>query len=362
MEHQDDQRHAELNRDGDGFTMEFKIDVVDDIEAQVEEMMRLGALGYFKEARQLSQSIAPVHQQKFEVVFEQLRLMLDQGAYTDLIERAESYHKDAYTPMQSTLLKMMIAIARISMSSTEDSQALEFLRGLQHIDPLLLCERLQQRLIDQLWTTEELLEVVLLLRLWYLGQIHELEPTTSLDEKKYACLIEGAFFLLEQEQYWAAEMMFQSAFARRLFDSVTLRDPYPWINVMEALERLEKVDESTFEGRLTKMTVAQIILEGIVMHQYIASSRGLAIASASVIRTRLSRLQAHLERRLTDEDYGPRLAMRCRFIGLLDGMAIVLGRGSNQEISRVMEEVHALQTQARHYEDRAMYSTLELIT
>ncbi|KAI7479421.1 hypothetical protein KC357_g4224 [Hortaea werneckii] len=66
MEQQSNPKHLETDEEDGGFAMEFRIGVVEDIEAQVEEMMRLGALGYFKEARQLSQSIAPAHQRTFE--------------------------------------------------------------------------------------------------------------------------------------------------------------------------------------------------------------------------------------------------------------------------------------------------------
>lgn len=47
----------------------------------------------------------------------------------------------------------------------------------------------------------------------------------------------------------------------------------------------------------------------------------------------------HLEQRFTDKDDGALLAMRCLLTGFLDGMASVLYRGSNQEATRVIEEV-----------------------
>ncbi|KAI7081976.1 hypothetical protein KC356_g8744 [Hortaea werneckii] len=155
MEQQNVGKQAEPHEDDEGFTMEFKIEVVDDIEAQVEEMMRLGALGYFKEARQLSQSIAPVHQQTFEVVFEQLRLMLDQGAYSDLIARAESHPQDLCTAKQSDLIALMVAIACASISGAEEFQASATLGKRELIDPAALCVHLHQRLRDASWTLEK---------------------------------------------------------------------------------------------------------------------------------------------------------------------------------------------------------------
>ncbi|RMY16519.1 hypothetical protein D0867_06490 [Hortaea werneckii] len=155
MEHHRDERHAKPGDDDGGFTMDFTIEVVEDIEAQMEEMMRLGALGNFKEARQVAQSIAPEYQQKFEVVFEQLKLMLDQGAYTDLIAKARSYPQEAWTPAQSALVSKIVAIAHVGMSSDEESQASDALRESQHIRPDLLCKRFQHQLADDFQNSQE---------------------------------------------------------------------------------------------------------------------------------------------------------------------------------------------------------------
>lgn len=153
MEQQSNPKHLETDEEDGGFAMEFRIGVVEDIEAQVEEMMRLGALGYFKEARQLSQSIAPAHQRTFEVVFEQLRLMLDQGAYTDLIERAESHPKNVCTSEQSDLIALMVAIAHVSISGVGQTHPSDTLSQFQHVG--LLIAQLRRRLSDGQWTTQE---------------------------------------------------------------------------------------------------------------------------------------------------------------------------------------------------------------
>lgn len=156
MEHRHDEISAEPGEDDGGFTMDFAIEVVEDIEAQMEEMMRLGALGYFKEARQVSQSIAPEYQQKFEVVFEQLRLMLDQGAYVDLIARAESFPKNACTPEQSALIALMVAITHLRMNDTKETQAFDdALRQSQLLDIPAIHTRLRDRLKGGNWAIEE---------------------------------------------------------------------------------------------------------------------------------------------------------------------------------------------------------------
>ncbi|KAI6791309.1 hypothetical protein KC367_g8104 [Hortaea werneckii] len=196
MEQQNVGKQAEPHEDDEGFTMEFKIEVVDDIEAQVEEMMRLGALGYFQEARQLSHSTASGHQRKFEVVFEQLRLMLDQGAYTDLIARAESHPQDSCTAQQSDLIALMNAIAHASVSGAKGSQPSNKLEESQIIEPAALCVQLQQRLRDASWTFEELLEDLLLLRLWFVRRTHQSAPVTALETSTYYGLVEVVFMLL----------------------------------------------------------------------------------------------------------------------------------------------------------------------
>lgn len=61
MEQRIDEWRAEQNGENVSFAMDFRTEVVDEVGAQLEETMRLGSLGYFKEARQVSQSIAPVH-------------------------------------------------------------------------------------------------------------------------------------------------------------------------------------------------------------------------------------------------------------------------------------------------------------
>ncbi|KAI6793948.1 hypothetical protein KC327_g17117 [Hortaea werneckii] len=273
MDHQDDQRNAELNEDADGFTMVFKIDVVDDIEAQVEEMMRLGALGYFSEARQLSQSIAPVHQQKFEVVFEQLRLMLEQESYPDLIARAKSYHEDA------------------SSDALEESQ---------HIDPSAICVRLPDRVNNESWTVEELLEDLLSLRLWYLGKYHG-AAVTGLDENPAGRLLDAAFVLLGQEQFWAAKSLFLFIILHGLFYGVP-----QGIDTQSAVELVQKIDESTYGSRVTKVALAREIGDWTTWSQGFPPPRPLNIRRLEEIWRLAEDTQADMERRFEGEDYGSR--------------------------------------------------------
>ena len=67
-----------------GFTMDFSIDIVEDVPALVEEMMRLGALGYFKNARKLCDGVLARHTSTFAVAVECMRLLLRQGDFERL--------------------------------------------------------------------------------------------------------------------------------------------------------------------------------------------------------------------------------------------------------------------------------------
>ena len=155
MDPQNNPEHLKADEEDDSFTMEFRMEVVDDIEAQVEEMMCFGTQGYFKRARQVSQSIAPAHQQTFGVVFEQLRLLLDQGAYADLIERADSHPKNVCTAEQCDLIALMVAIAHVSMNGDGSSHRSDAWRKFQHIRPAALIVQLQDRVIGGQWPIEE---------------------------------------------------------------------------------------------------------------------------------------------------------------------------------------------------------------
>ncbi|KAI7183642.1 hypothetical protein KC363_g8141 [Hortaea werneckii] len=352
MERQSNDEHLERDEEDGGFTMEFRIGVVEDIEAQVEEMMRLGALGYFKEARQLSQSIAPAHQQTFEVVFEQLRLMLDQGAYTDLIDRAESHPKNVCTPEQSDLIALMVAIAHVSISDVGQTHPSEALSQFQHVG--LLIAQLQHRLSDGQWTTQELLKDVLLLRLWYIQQLQQPQDMTSIDDDTHACLVNVAFSLLEHEQFWPAKILFQTFCFHGVLDSPVLRSPTRWSNL---LERVQMTDETTFERRLTKITLAQMTLELFAVHTYINFDRAsimIITPETEMIRTRGVRLQTTLKLRYGDDNYGPRHDLRHAFTVLLDSLP-----GAKPVVPWIIGRIRVLQTKADYYGDRGMSRVLK---
>lgn len=109
-----DARDSTSNIEDEGFTMTFSFDVIEDVAEQVEEMMRLGALGYFAHARAISDSIDPRHLSSFAVVAEQMRLLLDQGDYQALQGRAPFASKFAAT--QGSIVQCMVWLGTAGMT------------------------------------------------------------------------------------------------------------------------------------------------------------------------------------------------------------------------------------------------------
>lgn len=114
------------------------------------------------------------------------------------------------------------------------------------------------------------------------------------------------------------------------------------------------IDESTFESRLTKMTMAQIASEWAVVRTYIVPDRLSIIEEAEVIFTRAVRLQTFLTQQFEEDNYGPRHNLRKQFANLL-----VWVRVTEPGTSRIIEKAKALQTQANDCGDRGMHHILK---
>jgi len=114
------------------------------------------------------------------------------------------------------------------------------------------------------------------------------------------------------------------------------------------------IDESTFESRLTKMTMAQIASEWAVVRTYIVPDRPSIIEEAEVIFTRAVRLQTFLTQQFEEDNYGPRHNLRKQFANLL-----VWVRVTEPGTSRIIEKAKALQTQANDCGDRGMHHILK---
>jgi hypothetical protein len=72
-----------IDNDG-GFVMDFSIDIVEDVPAEVENVMHLATVGLFKEAREAAGLTMERYLDHFPVLIEFLRLLYDQGDYQSL--------------------------------------------------------------------------------------------------------------------------------------------------------------------------------------------------------------------------------------------------------------------------------------
>jgi hypothetical protein len=99
-----------LDEDG-GFTMDFSIDVVEDIPAQVEEMMSLAARGYFKLAREISDNVLVRQNSIFNVAVERMRLLHDQGDFEALLAETQTVYLRGLDSVQIDIFNLMEAIA-----------------------------------------------------------------------------------------------------------------------------------------------------------------------------------------------------------------------------------------------------------
>lgn len=70
--------------DDGGFVMDFSIGIVEDVPAEVENIMHLAAIGLFTEAREAAALTMERYLDKFPVLIEFLRLLYDQGDYQSL--------------------------------------------------------------------------------------------------------------------------------------------------------------------------------------------------------------------------------------------------------------------------------------
>lgn len=117
------------------------------------------------------------------------------------------------------------------------------------------------------------------------------------------------------------------------------------------------IDETTFECRLTKITLAQIALELFAVHTYINYDRAsimIITPETEMIRTRGARLQTTLKLRYGDDNYGPRHDLRHAFTVLLDSLP-----GAKPGILGIIGRTRVLQTKADYYGDCGMSRVLK---
>ena len=73
----------------EGFTLTFPVHIVEDVNLLIEEILRLGALGFFEKARALSDESIDETFDIFPFVAEQMRLLWDQGDFDALFDTTE---------------------------------------------------------------------------------------------------------------------------------------------------------------------------------------------------------------------------------------------------------------------------------
>ena len=210
-----------------------------------------------------------------------------------------------------------------------------------------------------------MLHDILSLRLWYLDRIDESQSSAALNDSTRARLLDVASSLIKQEQFWTAKTVFQIALFDGLFDSEPQGNSHRWINLQNALERVQETDESTFESRLTKITIAQKVCEEVTLCMYIYLGRAGIYSELDRIRLFADQVQAKMRQRFPGEDYGNRCAVYDQYVRLLD---VHLGRSAwfrwGKEITmpvQAVEEVRALQNKANFYDDRATHQALNIL-
>jgi hypothetical protein len=113
---------SESHIDGDGFTMEFSLDVVSNVEQDVEDVARQGALGNFRKARGMFAQALNNHRDQFPVYAEYLRLCLDSGDWKSLAE-ACNYGCNGcgdWSRLATTIFRLLRAIGETSVQSCND--------------------------------------------------------------------------------------------------------------------------------------------------------------------------------------------------------------------------------------------------
>ena len=80
--------------ENDEFTLDFSIDIAEDVAAQVEEMLRKSMLGYFRQAREVFEERLVKHTDIFPVAVERMRLLHGQGDFGALLQSVVIYERD----------------------------------------------------------------------------------------------------------------------------------------------------------------------------------------------------------------------------------------------------------------------------
>ncbi|KAK5675622.1 hypothetical protein LTS10_011722 [Elasticomyces elasticus] len=102
--------------------MDFSIDIVEDVAAEVEAVMRLSVFGLFREARKAADETLKRYLGCFPVAVEYLRLLYDQGDFDILQLEATSFREGVYqledaVPGELDLILLLCEIRNLSSES-----------------------------------------------------------------------------------------------------------------------------------------------------------------------------------------------------------------------------------------------------
>ncbi|KAK5175292.1 uncharacterized protein LTR77_000430 [Saxophila tyrrhenica] len=290
-----------------GFAMDFSVEIEEDVPALVEEMMRLGTLGYFVEARKLSDKHLVRHASIFAVAAERMRLLLIQGDISQLAKM--SYETEgAEFDLQRAIVNTMFLIANVHISPAALRSKYELSSSIERLENLSLRDDVDE--------AELLLKSVL--------ELHRSNPTCNMqDEHQRFPLLQISFEqhrrlmniaqrLVQSRHYWEAKPAL--AICCRSSCSYGLSDngatPALAYNFLQLAEIAESCDQTTFEGRSAAIDMSQTICDaarGCVYYD----KRGEVFPPTKAAITRLLRFQNNiLERAAPTEDYGPRCHAR----------------------------------------------------
>jgi hypothetical protein len=116
---------SESHIDGDGFTMEFILDVVSNVEQDVEDVARQGALGNFRKARGMFAQALNEHRDQFPVYAEYLRLCLDGGDWKSLTEACD-YGCGRWTELATNTARLLRELGETSVRLCKDPYSEDF--------------------------------------------------------------------------------------------------------------------------------------------------------------------------------------------------------------------------------------------
>jgi hypothetical protein len=116
---------SESHIDGDGFTMEFSLDVVSNVEQDVEDVARQGALGNFRKARGMFAEALNDHRDQFPVYAEYLRLCSDSGDRESLTMVCD-YGCGDWSELASDIARLLQEVGESSIRLCNDPYSEDF--------------------------------------------------------------------------------------------------------------------------------------------------------------------------------------------------------------------------------------------